>query len=157
MQFPKPSIDSRGFVRLVQSSMLLALAAVSLSAADHTKHSRDLENLNPDAAVDVIVQYTQAPTARHHMKVTARGGVFRANLGAVSGAVYRMPASQIETLASDPEVSYISPDRPVSALLDLSAAATNAKQGRTTYGVDGAGVGVAVIDSGINLATIPAT
>ena len=59
-----------------------------------------------------------------------------------------MPASALARLAADPDVAYISPDRPLQGLLDQADAAIGASAA-ATYGLTGAGVGVAVIDSGI--------
>jgi hypothetical protein len=42
------------------------------------------------------------------------------------------------------------PDRPVQGLLNYSAAAVNAAVAWSQYGLDGSGIGVAVIDSGIS-------
>jgi hypothetical protein len=57
--------------------------AVMLSSglvfAGSPKMSKDLEGKNPSDLVDVIVQFKQAPTARHHQKVLSRGGKRRSN------------------------------------------------------------------------------
>jgi serine protease AprX len=102
----------------------------------------------------VIVQFRQVPTARHHQKVLDRGGKLRRELGRFRGAAYSMPASALASLAADPEVVYISPDRPVHAsstvapVLDYHTDAINAPAA-WAQGLDGTGIGVAVIDSGI--------
>ena len=63
-------------------------------------------------------------------------------------ATFTVPADKLEALAADPDVEYISPDRPVFASLDY-ATPTVAADIATEYGYDGAGIGVAVVDSGI--------
>jgi len=55
----------------------------------------------------------------------------------------------LKELASDDEVVRISPDRPVKALLDYAAPTVGADLAWQS-GWDGSGIGVAVIDSGIN-------
>ena len=56
----------------------------------------------------------------------------------------------IASLASNPQVAYISPNRPTSSLLDVTAQTVNADQ-VWSEGWTGTGVGVAVIDSGVAL------
>ena len=130
----------------------LMLCAVILSAslafAGSPKMSKDLEGNNASDQVDVIVQFKQAPTARHHQKVLSRGGTLKHELGLVKSGAYTMPASALTDLAADPDVAYISPDRPVQGMLDLTTAAVNASAAWSA-GYTGTGVGVAVIDSGI--------
>lgn len=63
--------------------------------------------------------------------------------------VYTVPGDALQDLAQDPEVAYISPDRPVFPKLDLTAAAVNTST-LWNAGWSGSGIGVAVIDSGIN-------
>jgi serine protease AprX len=55
----------------------------------------------------------------------------------------------LETLANDPDIAYISPNRSVSGMLDISVAAINALA-PANLGMTGLGIGVAVIDSGIS-------
>jgi len=117
--------------------------------AQNRKISPDLEQSAPDAVLDVIVQFKQQPTAAHHGRVLRYGGVMKADLRAVRGGAYRLRAAALAELADDPDVLYVSPDRPVSGAMDSTAAAVNApaawQSGRT-----GSGIGVAVIDSGIS-------
>jgi serine protease AprX len=124
------------------------LLGANLAFAGSPKMAKDLEGKNAFDQVDVIVQFKQAPTALHHQKVLSRGGTLRHKLGLVKSGAYRMPASALADLAADPDVAYISPDRPVSGMLDLTAAAVNAAAAWSS-GYTGAGIGVAVIDSGI--------
>jgi serine protease AprX len=129
-------------------SMLVATAGLTL-AANH-KVAPDL--LRPTSAkVDVIVQFTAAPTEHHHQKVLSRGGVLTHDLsGVIRGAAYSVPASAIADLADDPEVAYVAPDRPLHGTLNYTAAAVNASVAWSQYALDGTGIGVAVIDSGIS-------
>jgi hypothetical protein len=56
---------------------LLAMCAVILNAslafAGSPKMAKDLEGKRPSDQVDVIVQFKQTPTAKHHQKVLKRG------------------------------------------------------------------------------------
>jgi serine protease AprX len=60
-----------------------------------------------------------------------------------------MKRSQLEKLlAKDPNVAFISPNRPVKSLMDYTSVTVGANIARS-LGFEGAGVGVAVIDTGI--------
>lgn len=68
-----------------------------------------------------------------------------------------LPSNQVQALEADPSVAYVSPDRPVAALYnngngfgppDVVGSTVNANMA-WRWGLDGSGVGVAVIDSGI--------
>jgi serine protease AprX len=135
----------------------LVLFADCLAFATPQKFSSELAGIDVDNQVDIIVQYRQAPTPQLHQKIIQRGGTLRQELGLVRGAVYRVPASALAYLAADPEVVYVSPDRVVhgaaisspAPLLDYHTDAANAPAA-WAQGLDGTGIGVAVIDSGIS-------
>ena len=124
----------------------------SLAFAGSPKLSKDLEGKKASDQVDVIVQYTQAPTARHHQKVLSRGGTLKQELSVVKAGAYSMPASALASLAADPEVAYISPDRSLSGYLNNGGPAVNAPYA-WSLGLDGSNMAVAVIDSGIQATT----
>jgi serine protease AprX len=123
---------------------LLATAAF----AQHPKIASDLETLDPNSTADVIVQYAHVPTARHHQRVLAAGGALRRQLDIIKSAHYAVPVSTLWELAQDPDVVHISPDRAVQAAVDDAEAAVNANIA-LSYGWNGTGIGIAVIDSGI--------
>jgi subtilisin family serine protease len=121
------------------------------SAVPDDKVAPELLSNQAGAQVNVIVQFTTPPSALHHQKVVNRGGKLKSEFGGIiRGAAYSMPVRAIADLARDPEVTYIAPDRPVQGLLNYSAAAVNAAVAWSQYGLDGSGIGVAVIDSGIS-------
>jgi serine protease AprX len=120
-----------------------------MAFARQPKMSKELENLDPSSTADVIVQFTQTPTNRHHQKVLSQGGVLKSSLYLIKGGAYSVPARSIWLLANDPEVARISPDRKLKSMLDLTDTAVNAGAAWTS-GWTGKGVAVAVIDSGIS-------
>src|SRR2546426_7966040 len=133
---------------------LIILLAAGLSLADGKKHklSKDLDALkggHSGATVDVIIQFNQTPTDAHHQKVQNKGGVLKTKLGFINGAHYSVPVESLDALADDPDVAYISPDRPVHGALDTTVATVNGGYAQT-LGLSGAGIGVAVIDSGVS-------
>ena len=133
--------------KIVKIAATLLLAS-TLVFAKHTKIAKDLDAVNPFSNVDVIVQFTGKPTEAHHQKVRDRGGKANATLQLVNGGVYSVPASRLKELANDPEVVYISPDRPLQGAIDNAVPAVFGDIARK-YGWDGTGIGVAVLDSGI--------
>src|ERR1700687_5490730 len=114
-----------------------------------TKLSEDLHAVDPAATVDVIVQFRSTPTEGRHRKIMARGGIVKARLEGIKAGAYSLPARELEALEQDPEVTHISPDRPVRAALDYAEQTVNATIA-LQYGWDGSNIGVAVIDSGIS-------
>lgn len=116
----------------------------------HFNGAADASNL------DVIVQFKHPVTASDHAKVTGRGGRLNKELKLVWGGAYTVPLSAFNDLAADPDVAYISPDRPLSStstgsltpVLDYHAQSVNAPAA-WAQGLNGSGIGVAVIDSGI--------
>jgi len=97
-------------------------------------------------------------TRRDHRRVLERGGQLKRNLDIIRAAHYSVPARQIEALSKDPDVEFISPDRAVFSTAtpvytgnpDYGWRTAGADLATSVFGVDGTGVGIAMIDSGIN-------
>lgn len=141
--------------RRVALLALITLLVAGLSFADGKKHkmSKDLDALKGGhygATVDVIIQFDQTPTAAHHQRVQAKGGVLNAKLDFIKGAHYTVPVESLDALADDPDVAYISPNRQVTGSLDYVTSAVGAPTAWNVYGLTGTGIGVAIIDSGIH-------
>ena len=108
---------------------------------------------SPSAAenVRVIVQFKQSPTQHHFDKVQGRGGKLGARLELVNSGAFSLPASALKDLADDDEVAFIAPDRKLQATDVLTSDAVNVSAGWSkNLGNKSSGIGVAVIDSGIN-------
>lgn len=130
--------------------------SAGLVAAQSHKISSDLQG-STTPQVNVIVQYNQPVSSAMHAKVIRRGGALKHEFSSIRGGAYTMPSAQLESLAADPAVRYISPDRPLHSLLTSggtvpaldhhleSVGAASA----WSQGLTGAGIGVAVIDSGV--------
>ncbi len=99
--------------------------------------------------VRVIVQYKQVPTAAHYAKMQSRGGLLHAKLHMIKGAAFTIPVSALPALEADPEIASVSIDHPMNVADDLTNDAIGAPS-VWSAGYNGAGVTVAVIDSGIN-------
>jgi serine protease AprX len=70
-------------------------------------------------------------------------------LGLLRSQVAVIPNGALETLASRPGVTAVRLDRPVQGTMERTTATIGAKWVRENLGFDGAGVGVAIIDSGV--------
>src|SRR6266853_3473576 len=150
-----PFLKTTTWGRRLALLTLITLLAAGLSFADGKKHklSKDLDAFkggHNGATVDVIIQFNQTPTAAHHQKVQNKGGVLKTNLDFIKGAHYSVPVEALDALADDPDVAFISPDREVSGSLDYVTSAVGANVAWSVYGLDGTGIGVAIIDSGIH-------
>ena len=82
-------------------------------------------------------------------KIVSLGGTVVQEFNFINSGTYLVPGGALGQLESDPEVKYVTVDRAIRHKLDYSAAAVNASAAWNS-GVIGFGVGVAVIDSGIN-------
>src|SRR5580698_10787408 len=154
---PRHSLKySRRAARTAFLAFLLLLA--SRAFANNSKISPDLQALlgNPSSKINVIVQYNTPPQQ-------SSGGLLGGLLGAVINLVdgvlntvfSLIPAvsatlhpADVISVSNQANVTYISLDRQLGATLDYSAGAVGAPVA-WSYGLNGSGVGVAVIDSGI--------
>ena len=133
---------------------VLILTATLAFAGSHNKISKDLASKTGSDQIDVIVQFNQVPTAAHHKLILDRGGKIKRELGHFKGGAYTISAAKLADLAKEPGVLYISPDRKLKGAstsgggIDYHTDTVNASAA-TALGLDGTGVGVAVIDSGV--------
>jgi serine protease AprX len=81
--------------------------------------------------------------------VKGYGGVLGRNLGLINGKVALLSNGQLKKLAGHPGVESIHFDRPTGGSMNRTAVVVGARAVQAQMGYDGAGVGVAVIDSGI--------
>jgi serine protease AprX len=142
------------------SMLLLLLIAEAAFAQNWTENGRPLGKFAPDlvefahaqnasGTVKVIVQYKHVPQAAQEGRVHNMGARLNHRLGMVKGLALTIPLSALPSLEADPDVLSVSIDHPMKGLDDVTDAATNVTAAWTA-GYNGTGVGVAVIDSGIN-------
>src|SRR5579864_4142104 len=118
--------------------------------ADRHKISKDLADKlgQPDAAVDVVVQYCNDPTDADVAQFTSKGGTLKDHLKHLRSATFTVPAGAVDGLSDNPNVAYVTLDRQVTAQFDYSEQAINAPVA-WQLGLDGTGVGIALVDSGV--------
>jgi serine protease AprX len=135
-------------LRNVLTSMVLAMFPVVLMAqnAASGKISRDTSQTGN---VDVIVQYGRKPAADQHGTVSKVGGTLRRAPNSINGGAYTIPGSALETLAADPNFIHIAPDHGLRGILNFANPAVSANIA-LQHGITGTGIGVAVVDTGIN-------
>ncbi len=129
----------------------IILAATSAFAGPR-KISKDLQRPSTGQLVNVIVQYRVPPSAAHFSKVIGKGGELQLNLPIINGGVFTVNSSALAALAKNSAVAYISLDRTVWAtatVTDYYDQAVLAPYG-WSKNFSGTGIGIAVIDSGIN-------
>lgn len=77
------------------------------------------------------------------------GGILGRSLNSINGKVVQLPQGQLKKLAEYPGVDRIVYDRPTAGEMNRVAVTVGARAVASTYGYRGAGIGVAVIDSGV--------
>ena len=135
------------------------LVTVTFGYADDTKISPELRGYNSSQQVQVIVQY--APGTQPGAQTQNCGGLLGLvgclvqdllniveQLPLINGVVALVDGTGIVNLSNQANVVYISSDRPL-ATLDNAPPAVNAEVAWQSNYV-GTGVGVALIDSGVN-------
>jgi serine protease AprX len=119
-------------------------------ARRHAKLDLQLNDAVEDAITadsDVIVEFNDDSDGA--ARITASGGRSGRKLGIVKARAGRISNALLKRLANDPKVKRIHIDREATASIARTAATVGAKNVHAQYGYTGAGVGVAVIDSGI--------
>lgn len=101
--------------------------------------------------IDVVIQFRAGTTLQDKVtQMLALGAQHKNGLDLIHGGLFRIPASLLAVLARDPDIAYVSPDRPVKRTSpdDYILDATQANY-IFNYGYYGNGIGIAVVDSGI--------
>src|SRR4051794_17355821 len=138
--------------RLLVALALLAAAGPHALAASHVGDAKLDSELRdrahaPRGRSRVILRL--APGASADAVVERLRGTLGRRLSPVGGQVAEVPDTALETLASLPAVAGISLDRGVTGTLERTGATIGATWVRDNLGLDGSGVGIAVIDSGV--------
>jgi serine protease AprX len=131
------------------------VTTVGTAATSSRKFSADLQKPSADGngMVSIIVQHRQMPTSAHLKAMQGRGATIRNQFHTIRAVAMRVPVSMLAELESDPNVSYVTPDRnqkmASNPVTEEYATAVEADVAQSQYGFNGSGIGVAVIDSGI--------
>ncbi|HET9374091.1 MAG TPA: S8 family serine peptidase, partial [Chthoniobacterales bacterium] len=139
--------------------ILFVMATVTLASAQtNSKLSPELQGYTGKQQIQVIVQY--APGTQVNCTgllglvgclvndIAKLGGTILSQVPIVNGVIALLDGPGILNLSSNPNVVYISSDRPLAPSLSNAAPAVNAFAAWQS-GYTGAGIGVALIDSGV--------
>jgi serine protease AprX len=145
------------FRRNLTFLLLLLLALPSALLANNKKLSSDLQNSN--GPEQVVIQYDSSSKVNCGSllglvgclvnDVTAVGGTILQELPLVNGVVASLDHNAIVNLSNQAHVVYISKDRTLTPTFDNAGPAVNAPAAWNSH-FTGAGVGIALIDSGVN-------
>ena len=146
-----------GLVLLLATGLAFAAPPAARQNARSSKIASELSGLLTKAkqgsantqTVRVIVQYKNVPAKAHYSAMQSRGGRLHLQLHFIRGAAFTIPVNALAALEADPEVASVTIDHPLSGMDDLTNAVTGVSSAWNA-GFTGAGIGVAVIDSGIN-------
>ncbi|MBM3792643.1 MAG: hypothetical protein FJW31_00960 [Acidobacteria bacterium] len=129
--------------------LLLALWAATSALFAGGKISPDLAK-SKAGIVGILVQYRSAPSTTNVSNISTRhrGTVKRVHQESRALEV-SLPSTELTNLAADPDVVYVSADRPLRANM-IYAGPTVGTVSALFQGVRGEGIAVAVIDSGVN-------
>src|SRR6267154_2582416 len=140
-------------------ALLLILSATLVAYADDSKISPELRNYPATQKAQIIVQY--APGTQVNCSgilgivfcvvgdILKLGGAILGQLPLINGVVALLDGNGIQNLSNQSNVVYISADRPLSPSLSNAASAINAEFAwQSNY--TGAGIGIALIDSGVS-------
>jgi subtilisin family serine protease len=130
------------FLCLILPSLALAAGRGSKLDSELTRRSQR----NPREVTSVIVTLAPGATLPQDFKRFARA---RRRLGIINGQVLDLPNSILRQLEARPEIFRIHYDRPTAAHNFRTSITTGARAVQQGLGFTGAGIGVAVIDSGI--------
>ena len=159
-----------GAQHTIAGAQRIMAAAAGSSAKDkapaaptvhNPKLSRDLEAHAASETLPVIIQYKKDPGAAEENRLAAHGGLLTPTIHSINAHAGTMSRSQLDDLANDPNVAYITPDRSLAARDNSSSSAPCVSTPEFTTepinapavwqkGYTGTGIGVAVIDSGIS-------
>jgi len=133
---------------------LLMLSAMPSYAGPTAKFSKDLGSaLGSNSTVTVIVQYQQMPSSTNLKTAQSSGAKIGRKLPTINAVTMTIPASMLTALGADPNVIYVTPDRRISMtstpVTEQFGTAVEADVAASQYALDGTGIAVAIIDSGI--------
>lgn len=137
--------------------LVTAVSLVFLLGAG-TVRAQDNPRMGPLARAaakrsDVAQVIVRAPAAANAADllpaVVQAGGTVGRRLAIINAIVVRIPGTALDGLSKNPLVDHIAIDRPAHGAMERTAQTIGLDAGRLDLGLDGAGIGVAVIDSGI--------
>src|SRR5204863_489035 len=144
-----------GLAAMLGCDLTGAAPAYADHGGDNPKLDKALNELasrgNGSGLVQVIILLK--PGWNADVEATRLGGKLGRSLNSINGKVVQLPKGQLKKLADYPGVDRIVFDRPTAGEMNRVAVTVGARAVQQTYGYRGAGIGIAVIDSGIVVVT----
>ncbi len=104
-----------------------------------------------DGYAELVVRYSERPEMFDDEFVADLGGEVVRTYETLDMRAIRLPVASLESLAADDKVNWLSLDEPVATLSVASREAANVPNANSAnLGYTGAGVGIAVLDTGIS-------
>ena len=114
----------------------------------HAKLDRKLNDRASNGGTSRVIVIMK-PGWTADSEATRLGGRLGRRLGLINGRVLELSNAQLQKLADHPGVERIVHDRPIGGEMNRVALTVGARDVQHNLGVTGAGIGVAVIDSGV--------
>ncbi|MCC2668167.1 MAG: alkaline serine protease [Armatimonadetes bacterium] len=134
---------------LIASAVLACSTAVPARAGTLSEDLASLLKQPLLSRTRVIIQTNGRPTSLLTTTLSLLGAQGISIFESVDGLVASVPVSILPTLLNRLDVVHISPDLPVNGAMDVTNEAVGARAAREETGLTGAGVGVAVLDTGV--------
>jgi subtilisin family serine protease len=142
---------------LLSSNFVSPHAGAQGRASHSRKISRDLLEKTRGAGnqrLSVIVQLNDNADSSFDVELLKQGSRFKASLTRFHSRALELPAKTVDELAARSDVRFVSLDRetiPFGHVTATTGADTvRVTSGTNTMGLDGSGIGIAVLDSGID-------
>jgi serine protease AprX len=124
------------------------LAQDSTGASKSSRQAASRQALSAsNGLITCLVKFKSKPGPAQDAIITARGGRLVRELDQLMMSIYAIPPGQVAAVAAHAQVDYVSPDRAVKAHMD-TITQTVGVNAAWLQGLNGKGIGVAVIDSG---------
>ena len=137
-------------------SVALALMVMAVAAPSYARTFPKLDPLLPSRASLATGQSEVVVTAKDEPSVDAvasliqqLGGTLKRRLSIANGQAATVPNSSLLALVSSEFVQHIALDRPILGAMERTGITVGGTAVREDLGLDGSGVGIAVIDSGV--------
>ncbi len=111
-----------------------------------------LSSKSSDSMVKVILQLNDKPTGQLNALLASNGVKIKKHFDNLNSFALELPANVVDVLSTFPEVAFISVDSEVRTLgghVAHTSGADNVRSMSADGALDGSGVGIAIIDSGI--------
>lgn len=146
-----PSLSGISIERFFQTRAEAQSHSVLPKIADELQ---ELLDKSPEANVSVIIQGASYQMKGVSTAIQKSRGAVQKSFKNINALAVRMPAHAVAALANLPDVKFLSLDKPTEVLghLERTTGADQARNYRTpTSGpIDGSGIGIAILDSGID-------